>query len=83
MPFVSQRTLLFLAVSGLSFSLALMGDIHAEEKAGDHAHHADHSQDPASRDHSGHEGHEMEPWMYDELRERVDVYRTRPMPRST
>jgi len=32
---------------------------------------------PAATDHSQHAGHHMEPWMYKELRERVDVYRTR------
>jgi len=35
---------------------------------------------PAAMDHSahqaGHEGHKMEPWMYEALRKRVDIYRT-------
>lgn len=36
---------------------------------------------PATMDHSahqaaGHEGHKMEPWMYEALRKRVDIYRT-------
>src|SRR5690606_7014673 len=30
----------------------------------------------AGAGHSGHSGHEMEPWMYDELRKRVDIYQT-------
>jgi len=36
----------------------------------------DHAAHEAANDPTGHTGHKMEPWMYEGLRKRVDIYRT-------
>jgi sirohydrochlorin ferrochelatase len=64
MMFVHQRDLPACALLGACLALAFTSPLRAEGQAADPA------------DHSGHAGHKMEPWMYEALRQRVDLYRT-------
>lgn len=58
-----------LLITGLVAVLAVPAFSQADEPA---AAPMDHSAHQAA----GHEGHKMEPWMYEALRKRVDIYRT-------
>jgi sirohydrochlorin ferrochelatase len=61
MTFIRQPAFAACAVLSLCLSTVFTDRLQAEEPAADPVHHA---------------GHHMEPWMYDALRQRVDLYRT-------
>lgn len=60
MTFFRRYALLVCAVPGFCVANAFTSPVRAAEQAADHAEHA---------------GHEMEPWMYEALRQRIDLYR--------
>lgn len=58
------------AVFGVCLAIGFTSPIRAEEEVASAADHSDHK---SAADHAG---HKMEPWMYEALRQRVDLYRT-------
>lgn len=69
MSAITHRHLTCCTVIGLCLGLADTVRLNAEDQPAGGANHAAHQD-------ADHAGHKMEPWMYDELRKRVKIYRT-------